>query len=472
MSDVADAEPAKPRTAQAGTIQAGTAEAGTAQAGTAGPGAAEAHAVRSVRPGKGNGPDEVDSETRQARQVMADANFRTRDVTLVILTCLAVLYTLYFAASIILPFVLALVLGLLLGPPVEFLNRRLKIPRMAASLGAILMLFSIIGGIGYAISVPASGWIAKAPQSLPVLEAKLSFLRRPIAMVQGGMAQMDKLMHEGQQAAPQAAPGAPHDQVVTVNSGGSGVGMGVGLSVLTGTRAFLSQIFTLMIVLFFLLADGDSLLRRFVEILPGLQEKKRAVQIATEVERNISGYLVTITLMNLLVGTANGLSVWAFGLPDPLLWGTVAFLLNYIPILGPLSGMVIFFFVGLFSFTSVAWAFAPAGVYLLIHLMEGETITPMLLARRFTLNPLLVIVSLMFWDWLWGITGALLAVPLLAVTKILCDHIEALTPLGHLLGAEPPHLTAQAQAARAARCPPAPGANPAAPAPAPGGRAG
>ncbi len=384
--------------------------------------------------GKGqDAPDDVDAETIQARKVMADAQFRTRDVTLVILTVLAVLYTLYFAASIILPFVLAVVLGLLLSAPVEFMNRRLKIPRMLAALFAILLLFSLIGAIGYAISVPASGWIAKAPQSLPTLEAKLGFLRQPIAMVQHGMDQMQKLMHQGQQA--------PQGQTVTVNSGGSGMG-GVGLSVLTGTRAFLGQVFTLMIVLFFLLADGDSLLRRFIEILPGLQEKKRAVQIATEVERNISAYLITITMMNLLVGVANGVSVWAFGLPDPLLWGTVAFLLNYIPILGPLTGMVVFFFVGLFTFSGVAWALAPAGVYLLIHMLEGETITPMLLARRFTLNPLLVIASLMFWDWLWGITGALLAVPLLAVTKIVCDNIDVLTPLGHLMGAEAPHSAA------------------------------
>jgi predicted PurR-regulated permease PerM len=398
-------------------------------------------------------PDAVDVETRQARQVMADAQFTVRDVCLVIMTGLGVIYTLYFAASLIEPLVLALVLALLLGPPVEFLNRRLKIPRMLASLFAILLLFSVIGGIGYAISVPASGWIARAPQSLPTLEEKLSFLRQPIAMVQGGMAQMDRLLHQGQpgvphdepHGGPQTAPSGGQPQAVPTSSGSSsmGMGVGVGMSVLSGTRFFLGEVFTLMIVLFFLLADGGSLLRRFVEILPGLSEKKRAVEITTEVERNISAYLVTITMMNLLVGSANGISIWAFGLPDPLLWGTAAFLLNYIPILGPICGMVIFFFVGLFSFSNVAWAFAPAGVYLLIHVMEGETITPMLLARRFTLNPLLVIVSLMFWDWLWGITGALLAVPLLAVLKIVCDHIDALTPLGHLLGAEPPHASSQ-----------------------------
>jgi predicted PurR-regulated permease PerM len=416
--------------------------------------------------GQGEVDDPVDRETIQARQVMARANFSVRDVSLAVLTILAVLYTLYFASSLIVPLVLALVLGLLLGPPVEFLNRRLHVPRMLAALVAILLLFSVIGGIGYAISVPATGWIAKAPQSLPTLEAKLSFLKRPIAMVQGGMAQMEKLMQQaqpgrgevspgddaagadhptGQSDQPASSPGKPaaaNPQAAQASPGGGGLrsGMGsVGLSVLSGTRAFLGQIFTLMIVLFFLLADGDSLLRRFVEILPGLSEKKRAVQIATEVERNISLYLVTITMMNLLVGAANGLSIWAFGLPDPLLWGTLAFLLNYIPILGPMTGVVIFFFVGLFTFTSVGWAFAPAGVYLLIHVLEGETVTPMLLARRFTLNPLLVIVSLMFWDWLWGITGALLAVPLLAVTKILCDHIEVLTPLGHLLGSDSPN---------------------------------
>jgi predicted PurR-regulated permease PerM len=378
--------------------------------------------------------EKVDRETRTAREVMAGARFTVTDVTLVILTGLAIFYTLYFAAGIILPLVLALVLALLLSPATEFMHRRLLLPRMLGALLVILVLFSGIGAVGYAISVPAAGWIAKAPQSLPTLQEKLSFLRTPVAMFEGGLQQARNLMHEGQQQA---------NQTITVSQGSSGVG----LSVLAGTRAILGQTLTLLIVLFFLLAEGDTLLRRFVEILPGLQEKKRAVQIATEIERNISAYLVTITLMNLLVGVANGISIWAFGLPDPLLWGTVAFLLNYVPILGPLTGMVIFFFVGLFTFPHPLLALAPAGVYLLIHVLEGETITPLLLARRFTLNPLLVIASLMFWDWLWGIPGALLAVPLLAVMKIVCDNIEALTPLGHLLGAEPARRTARFAAA-------------------------
>jgi predicted PurR-regulated permease PerM len=390
----------------------------------------------------------VQRETLQAREVMREARFRPTDVALVILTSLAVLYTLYFAASIILPFVLALVLSLLLGPAARFLCDRLRLPRMLAAVILIGALFTAIGSVGYAISVPAAGWIAKAPESLPTLQKKLSFLRRPIDMFENGMQQMQKLMQDSGSAQTAAPPGFPvmstpglmpqapekpaPAQTVTVSQGS-----GVGMSVLAGTRSFLGEAMTLLVVLFFLLADGDALLRRFIEILPGLPEKKRAVQIATEVERNISSYLATITMMNLFVGIANGISIWAFGLPDPLLWGTVAFLLNYIPILGALTGMLIFFFVGMFTFSSVLWALAPSGVYLLIHIMEGETITPMLLARRFTLNPLLVIAALMFWDWLWGVAGALLAVPLLAVVKILCDNIEVLTPLGHMLGAEP-----------------------------------
>jgi predicted PurR-regulated permease PerM len=128
--------------------------------------------------------------------------------------------------------------------------------------------------------------------------------------------------------------------------------------------------------------------------------------------------------------------MWVLGLPDPLLFGTMAFVLNYIPIIGPVIGIVIFFFVGLFTYDSPLSALAPAGIYLAIHVMEGETITPMLLARRLTLNPVLVIASLVFWNWMWGVTGALLSVPLLAVFKIVCDHLPGLQGLGHMLGAK------------------------------------
>ncbi len=137
--------------------------------------------------------------------------------------------------------------------------------------------------------------------------------------------------------------------------------------------------------------------------------------------------------MNAAVGIATALVMWGTGVGDPILWGTVAFLLNYVPILGPSIGVIIFLLAGLLTIDRPLVAFLPAGVYLGIHLIEGEAVTPLLLARRFTLNPVLVILSLVFWFWMWGIPGAMLSVPMLAVTKILCDRVRPLAALGHFL---------------------------------------
>ena len=130
--------------------------------------------------------------------------------------------------------------------------------------------------------------------------------------------------------------------------------------------------------------------------------------------------------MNLAVGLATATITAICGVGDPMLWGTVAFLLNYIPILGPMIGVVIFLLVGLLSISAPWQAFLPAGLYFLIHLIEGETATPMLLARRFTINPVLVVVSLVFWYWMWGVPGAILSTPMLAITKIISDRIRPL----------------------------------------------
>ncbi len=355
-----------------------------------------------------------------------------------IVATLAVFYTLYFAAAIVLPFVLAIVLFLLLSPLMRVLCKRAHLPRPLAALLLILLLFMAVAGVGAAISLPASGWIAKAPDSLPMLEKKLGFLREPITFVQHGITQLSRLMQRSgdSESAPAHAPAAA-PAPATAGAGPSMSSLSsVGGSILATTGAAIGQVFTILLLLFFLLSSGDTLLRRLVEVLPTWEDKRRAVEIAGEIERNVAGYLATITMMNALVGLAAGCAMWALGLPDPLLFGTLAFLLNYIPIIGPGIGIICFFFVGLFSYDNFLPALAPAGIYLGIHILEGETITPMLLARRLTLNPVLVIASLLFWDWLWGVPGALLSVPLLAVFKIVCDHLPGLHGLGHMLGAD------------------------------------
>ena len=361
------------------------------------------------------------------------------------LAVLAVLYTLYFAASIVLPFVLAIVLFLLLSPVMRLLCHRLRLPRTLAALLMIVLLFAAVGGLGAAISVPASGWISKIPQSLPLIEQKLGFLREPLAYAQKGITEFADLMSQGgdaaktkqNRAAAQSGSGSGAGSAAGSGGGPSMSSLGsLGGTILLGTGAALAKVFTVLLLLFFLLSSGDTLLRRLVEVLPTWDDKKRAVQIAGEIEHKVAGYLATITIMNALVGLAAGTAMWALGLPDPLVWGTFAFLLNYIPIIGPGIGILSFFIVGLFSYGSALQALVPAGIYLGIHILEGETVTPMLLAKRLTLNPVLVIASLLFWDWLWGTPGALLSVPLLAVFKIVCDRLPGLEALGHMLGAE------------------------------------
>jgi len=199
------------------------------------------------------------------------------------------------------------------------------------------------------------------------------------------------------------------------------------------TRTLIEGLVTTGVFLSFLLLSGDIFLRRLVEILPTLRDKRQAVAIGLNVERDISAYLLTITGMNVLVGVGAGLAAWLCGLGDPLLWGTVAFLLNYLPILGPVIGICIFAVAGIITFDSMAAALTPAGLYLLIHIIEGEGVTPALLARRFTLNPVVVIMAIVFWYWMWSVPGAILAVPMLAAFKIAADRIRPLRALGHLL---------------------------------------
>ena len=363
-------------------------------------------------------PEQIQS----AQEAVASGKATPHDTAsagILILALLAIVYTLYFGKEILLPIALALVLKLLLQPAMHLLRERLRLPGALAALLLIIAVFSAIAAVGFTISVPASGWIRRAPESLPLLKDKLAILRQPLDYLQNGLKELENL----------TGPTGGAGQTVTVKQGS-----GLAGSLATGTATTLSRSFTTMIILFFLLASGDRLLRGFVEVLPRFKDKRTAVEIATEIEENISGYLLTITMMNALVGVATGIAMKLSGLGDPILWGAMAFLLNYIPILGPMTGVVIFFLVGIVTFDWPWYAFVPAGIYLLIHIAEGETITPMLLAKRFTLNPVLVIISLFLWHIVWGIPGALLAVPLLAIFKIAADRIEPLKPIGHIIG--------------------------------------
>ena len=335
------------------------------------------------------------------------------------LFALGALAALYVASSIILPIVLALVLNLLLQPAVRLLGR-LHVPR---AVGALLTVFLVIGalaGLVAALSVPAANWAERLPEGIPRLEAHLEVMKGPIQALQS-------IIQQAEQATD--APG--RGSIVSVRRD-----LGITGALFAGTRSALDGLFTTILVLYFLLVAGDIFLRRIVEILPTFSNKRQAVDISQQVQEDISAYLLTITAMNAAVGAATAAAMYLCGLGDPLLWGATAFLLNFIPILGPLFGVGIFVLVGMLSFDSLWWALLPPAIYLGIHLVEGETLTPMLLARRFTLNPVLIILSLVFWFWMWGVLGAILAVPMLAILKIVCDRLRPLKALGHFLEGE------------------------------------
>lgn len=333
------------------------------------------------------------------------------------LFALGALAAIYVASSIILPVVLAFVLKLILQPAVRVLER-MHIPRAIGALLPILLVIGGLVGLVAALSGPAATWAKRLPEGIPRLEAHLVVLSEPIHALQ-------RVIQQAEEATD--APGQS-GSAIAVRQDPSLTGV-----LFSGTRAILDGLLTTVLVLYFLMVSGDTFLRRMVEILPRFRDKRQAVDISQQIEEDISAHLVTITAMNAAVGIATASAMYLCGLGDPLLWGAAAFLLNYIPILGPLFGIGIFLLAGMLTFDSLWWALLPPALYFGIHLVEGETLTPLLLARRFTLNPVLVILSLVFWFWMWGVLGAILAVPMLAIMKIMCDRLRPLKALGHFL---------------------------------------
>jgi predicted PurR-regulated permease PerM len=335
-----------------------------------------------------------------------------RTIFLGILCLIAVLACLYVAQDIVVPVVLALVLKLLLQPLVSLLER-LHVPRPAGALIALAVLLSVFVGLGTLLSSPAAQWVSQLPQTWPQLQQQFAFLRDPVEHVQHTFDQMGIRL-----GTPTSVLSYP---------------IGMATAVLGGTGTVAAHLLETLLVLFYLLVFGETFLRRLVEVLPRFADKREAVAITLRVERDLSAYLLTITVINTAVGGATAGVMWLCDVSGPVLWGVVAFCLNFVPILGPFCGIVLFLAVGFIS-KGPAWAaLLPAALYFGIHVMEGEIITPMVLANRFTINPVAVILSLIFWYWMWGVPGAILAVPMLAIIKIVCDGMRPFRAFGHLL---------------------------------------
>jgi len=338
-------------------------------------------------------------------------------VAVVGLFTLAVLYTLYVARVIILPVALAIVTSFVLWPVVRTLKQRLHVP---AGLGALVVLIALAASVAwgaYTLSGPASTWLQAAPQAFQRIEAKVRVVKDTVQDIGHATSQVEQLTTVGEP-----------NKVVAVQ------GPGLGELLLFGTWNVVAAAGLILILAYFLLASGDMFLRKLVGSLPSLHDRKLAVSISHELQDSISAYLFTVSVINAGFGCAIGLIMWALGMPNPFLWAALAATLNFVPFIGPLAGIAIVFGAAMLTYESVAAALAPPLCYLALHISEGSFLTPLILSRRFTLNPVVVIMGLLFWGWIWGIPGALLAMPLLVTMKILCDHVPSLAVLGEFLG--------------------------------------
>ena len=204
-------------------------------------------------------------------------------------------------------------------------------------------------------------------------------------------------------------------------------------SILNWTGAFLVGVGETLVLLYLLLASGDLFLQKLVHVMPTLRDKKRAVEISHEIQQNISKHLFTVLLINIGMGLVVSGSLYFMGVPNAAMWGLLVAGLNFVPYFGPVVGIILLAAVGLLTFDTLWQAVLPPAGYLLLHVLEVNLITPVLLGRRFTLNPVVVFVSLIFWTWLWGVPGALLSVPILVSIKVVCDRVPTMSPVSELL---------------------------------------
>jgi len=364
-------------------------------------------------------PGESENITSRARSRIAallQKPFDVRSISLTGLFILALFYTMYFMRSILLPIVLALLLSYLLRPIVRALARA-KIP---SQLGAALILIALFIWIGYGVSTlaaPVAGWLEKAPSGLQELERKFMPMKKSMTQVAQATGEIEKL----------ATPDSPTKTAVEVKR------HPITEMLYLRTPEFIASALLLLILLYFLLAYDGVFVAKLIKLMPTLSDKKRAVSIAHEIESHISRYLLTVTMVNTCLGLAVGTTVGLLGLRNPVMWGVVVAVLNFVPYLGALTGIICMTVGATLSFDSLSYALVFPAVYLLFSTLEGNFVTPWVMGRSLTLNPVIILLSLTFWGWMWGIAGVILAVPILAAFKIFCAHIKPMEPLAEFL---------------------------------------
>lgn len=343
-----------------------------------------------------------------------------RGIAMVGIFVLMVLYTMYFAAPVLIPITMALLLALILSPIIRRMQRIHVPPPLGAALLLIVLLGGFMAGI-YGLSSPAMHWVEQAPQAIQKLESTFHQSSGPLQELR----QTRQKIGNATGTKSQPATGPEKVKVVgqskTINR------------VLATTPTFLSDIGITIVLLYFLLAAGDSFLRSLVRVIPRLHDKILAVEVAHGIQHHISRYLMTISLINLSLGFIDGLILWALGMPDPALWGALIVVFNFVPYVGAACMILILSLVALVTYNDIGMILLVPASILAMSILEGQFFTPHTVGRRLALSPVAIFITLVVMGWMWGIVGAIIAVPLLAAFKLFCEEIESLNPIAEFL---------------------------------------
>lgn len=294
-------------------------------------------------------------------------------------------------------------------------------------------------GLGAAVLPSLQSQLSDAPEIIQQVQARLApeldAYNNLAAAAEQTEAAADAVDESGQdptEAAENVDPDAPGPSEIQANVTGSLTGELLGDDLFNAARSLASLTFATLVLLYFLLASGDAFTDKCIDVTPHLRDKREVAATIIEGQRAISAYLLTITCINAGLGVVIGLTMWLLGMPNPVLWGVLAWLFNYVPYVGAIAGATAAGLVAFGAFDDARVLLVPT-LYFVWTTIEGNVVTPQVLGKRLNLNAPVIIVWLLLLGWLWGIPGVLLAVPLLAAFKILCDHVEVLAPFGKFL---------------------------------------
>jgi predicted PurR-regulated permease PerM len=353
-------------------------------------------------------------------RVRAWADMRLVRSLLIGIFILMTIAALYLARDFFMPVILAFLLALTLTPIVRLLRKR-GIPEVVSATLLVLLSVFVFASAGYLLSGPVIDLINNTSSIGQQLTERLAQFQRPLTKIMDLAHQLEGLTETAQEPGVQKVAVAP-----------SGI-----LSTAAGNILEAGTSITIVFVLsLFLLASGTLFYEKIVQSFTSLKQKKRALRVVYDVEREISHYLLTVALINAGLGTVIGLGLWGLGVPNPLVWGAAAALLNFLPYVGALITILLVTIIALISFDTISYALLAPAFVLLCDIVEGQFVTPMVVGRRLEINAVAIFIAIAFWSWLWGFVGALMAVPLLVVIKVFCDHFEGLSHVGNFLAAQ------------------------------------